>query len=788
MKAKYGDFSEDGSEFIITRPDTPRPWINYLTNGDYCALCSHTGGGFSFYKDHRFNSVLRRGPQVALEDSPARLVYVKDQETGEVWTVNVHPLEKGADFESRHGMGYTRLRSRYRSIAASLLFFVPPGLDAEMWRLELTNTGRKARRLSVYSFAEFVLGNVTLEELEPTFQALFNESVIGRQHITFTKRWWHPLYGWSEENGNWPYRTFLATTVRPARIMTDRGAFIGPFRNAARPAGLEPRLLPEAMAAGKDLAGVCQWQVRLAPGKSWRVDLAIGIQPNEDTPATRRTILDLQKRETYDAAWQRTAEYWRDLFDGVRIATPDADINRMVNYWNKYQLMVNFHFGRGPSYYHKGQFPAMRDSCQDAFGVMPLDADLAKGNLRRIAHFFFADGQSCGGCNRIGLSEGPSVKVDLPLWFVLAVADYLRETGDFAFLDESIPLMDGGWSTVYEKMMAGINRIIADRGPRGLPLIGSGDWNDAANRIGAGGRGESVWLGQFLCCVIREVAPIMERRGDRQTLAQCRTRADEVRRIVNDQCWDGEWFVRAFKDDGSPVGVKGQKEGFIWINSQTWAVIAGIADAARLNQCLDSVEKHLGTEYGLMNLAPAFTRIDEHIGTITRFRAGWKENAAVFSHASAFNIVARCMLGRGKDAVDLFRRLLPMTKDPDQYQVEPYIYSQFCAGPAAGKDFGCGAYHWLTGTAAWMMRAMVDYIIGVHPELDGLRIQPAVDPKWKQFSIRRRFRGAVYEIEFENPGGRETGIKGIRLDGRPLRGTLLPLPTAKSHKVKVVMG
>jgi cellobiose phosphorylase len=499
-------------------------------------------------------------------------------------------------------------------------------------------------------------------------------------------------------------------------------------------------------------------------------------------------IADLRQPETYDRLWEATRTHWRNLLGSIEIQTPDESINVMVNHWNKYQALVNFYHGRGPSYYHKGQYQGMRDACQDAFGVIALSPEVALKNIERIAGFFFSDGRCCGAANRIGLPEGGADKADLPLWLVLTVSDYLRETGDFAFLDRQFPLMDGGQSSVYQKMIAGIDRMIDEHGPRGLPLIGHGDWNDAANTIGQDGKGESVWLGQFLYFVISEMEPIMQRRGETKKLAEYRERADQIKRIVNEQCWDGEWFTRAFRDDGSPVGVKGQEEGFIWINSQTWAVISRISDPERLNTCMRSVEKYMGTEYGLLNLAPAFTKVDPTIGLITRFLHGWKENAGVFSHASSFNIVARAMLGRGADAVDLFRRILPMSKDSDTYLVEPFIYSQFCAGPSTGPEFGRGAYHWLTGTAAWMLRAMCDYIIGVHPQFDGLQIEPAVDPSWKQFSIRRRFRGSDYEIEFRNPEGVEHGVREILLDGEPVGGNLLPLPTRARHAVTVTMG
>ena len=796
MQGRYGRFSDDGREYIITTPKTPRPWVNFLTNGDYCSICSHVAGGFSFYRDHRFHGVLRRGMTTSLDDLPGRFIYVKDEDAGEVWNANVHPIGKYDSFEARHGVAYTTIASSYRKIASSLRFFVPMGIDAELWTIELANTDTKPRRLSVYSLADFTLGNVSLCELDNNFHGLFYESEMTDRAIIARHKFWIEEYGWSENNRVWPYQAFVTSTRRPDRMVTDRNAFFGAFREYHNPAGIEPELLPEGALAGKCLVGVCQWRAVLQPGERWTTHVAVGVTHNSDHPEDCAVIETLQKPEIYEKAWADTRRHWDELFSGVEVETPDRGINIMMNTWNKFQLMVNFHFGRAPSYYHKGQYPAMRDCCQDAFGVIALKPELAKQNLRRIGRFFFKDGQACAGCNRIGLPEGPSVKVDLPLWFVMAVADYLRETGDIAFLDERFPLMDGGSSTVYEKMIAGIERMLEQRGAHGLPLMGKGDWNDAANAVGAGGKGESVWLGQFLCLAISEIGQIMRLKGDDARLARYRQRADELRTIINDSCWDGEWFVRAFRDDGRPLGVKGEKEGFIWINSQTWAVIAGIAATSpgekshsdRLNTCMDSVEKHMGTAYGLMNLAPAYSAFDPTVGLITGFRAGWKENGAVFSHASAFNVVARAMLGRGRDAVDLYKRILPVGKDPDVYLIEPYIFTQFCAGPAAGSEHGQGAYHWLTGTAAWMFRAMTDYIIGVHPEMNGLRIRPAVDPGWKRFTLKRVFRGSRYEFEFRNPDGVETGIKRITLDGQPVEGDLLPLPTKPAHRVVVEMG
>ncbi len=788
MSQKYGHLNDDGSEYIITTPRTPRPWINYLTNGDYSALCSHVGGGFSFYKDHRYHSILRRGAHVQLDDLPARLWYIKDEGNGDTWTANHHPIGVSDTFEARHGMGYTTIQSSANLIDAQARYFVPPNVDAELWTMTLTNKRDVPVSLSIYSLAEFVLGNVSLDQHESQIMALFNEVEEAKRTLILRKTWWHTQNGWAEVEGHWPKQVFLTTSQTPTRMLTDRNIFLGPFRGYHNPAALEPELLPDGPGSGKDLVGVYQWRIELAPGEFWSTQIAIGILPETEDAATSTTLLSLQDSAAYEDAWQQTTAYWHNLCSGLRIATPDPQINAMINWWNKLQVMVNFHFGRGPSYYHKGQYPAMRDSCQDAFGVMPLAPKLVRAKLLRIAGFFFADGAACGGCNRIDLPEDRSIKVDLPLWFVLVVLDYLRETGDLGILDELVPLMDGGESTVLEKMLAGVDRMIDERGPHGLPLIGQGDWNDAANAIGTEGRGESVWLAQFLYFVIQQFLPLLKDRKLAERVSTYSERAEEIREIVNASCWNGDWYVRAFKDDGSPVGVKGQAEGAIWINSQTWAVISDISPRARLEACLDSVEAHMGSAWGLTNLAPGFSKPDETIGLITRFRKGWKENAAVFSHASSFNVVARALLGRGSDAIDLFRRLLPLGKDPDLYCMEPYVYSQFVVGPDCPEEHGRGCYHWLTGTAAWMLRAMSDYIIGVRAEWDGIRIAPALDPAWPSVSMERTIRGSRYCFQIENPDGVESGVRTIELDGTPISGTLLPFPTAPTHGVKIIMG
>lgn len=784
---RYGSFIQNGTAYEITNPHTPRPWVNFLTNGRYAALCSHRGGGFGFFLDHRYHGLLRRGAQIANDDSPGRFFYLHDLDSGLTWSPCGHPMPAALDdFRAVVEPGVTTIHATAHGIQTTREFFVPPALDAEVWRIHLHNPGPSPRRLALTSYAELALGNWFIDIQEPVFASLFNRVQAVPGGLAFEKQWWNTQSRWDEHNEPWPLRAFATTSTPPTATTADRDAFLGPFGSLARPALASSPHWPTELAQGRDACAAFRWTIDLPPGATWTTALTLGVQPRLPHGG-----FDLPPVPTWDQSTRWLADtraWWLNITSAFAAHTPNTALNTMFAAWNQAQLTANFFFGRGPSYYHKSQYPSIRDQCQDTFGMTILCPELAREKLLHIASFFFADGRAGSGCNRIGIPETPSIKVDVPLWLGLAVADYVRETADWSILDQPCRLLDGPTLPLYQVVLRGLSRIASDRGPHGLPLIGRGDWNDAADQIGAKGRGESVWLAQFLCFVVHEVAFLLEARGDHALLADYRRIADEQNRIITESCWDGEWFIRAFKDDGTPVGARGPAEGFIWINSQTWAVMAGVGTPDQRQKAMDAVIRHLETPDGLMNLAPAYTQPDHSIGIITAFKPGWKENAAVFSHASAFNVCARAKLGRGADACRLFLNLLPVAKDPDRTGAEPYVYCQFVAGPAAGPEAGRGAWHWLTGTAAWMLRALADHILGIQASPEGLRLNPCVDPSWTTFSATRRFRGATYHLHFSNPHRVQTGITHIRLDGQPISGNLLPLPTAPTHHVEITMG
>ncbi len=780
MATQYGAFRDDQRAFLINTPQPPRPWINYLSNGRYCSLISQVGGGFSFYLDHRHHGVLRREMRQATDDLPARLWYLREGD--ECWTVNAHPINRFDSFEAAHSFGRTSLRSSCKEVLAAAEWFVGPEVDGEFAVLTLTNTSARERTLSLFSYQEFILGSFDEDSRERTFAQLFIQARRTGQTIDFVSDRWS-LTDDFRGNSIWPYRVYVTTDTPPAGLTADRNAFIG---QSCTP--VQPKLFAEGGDLGEfderrgvDPAAVFQWNLTLAPGESQTIRLLTAIQPRADAvPAALSP--DLCESQS-----QACTAYWDGIMNTLTVETPDRELNCFVNYWNKYQMLINNWFGRGPSYFHKGQYPAMRDCCQDSFGVLPLIPGETRDKLLRVFSFMFRDGRIGAGCNRVVYDENPTDKADLALWMVLTLKMYLLETGDESILDETLPFLDGGESSVYEHILTGVQRVIDQRGEHGLPLLWNGDWNDALDMAGDKGKGESIWLAQFLYYSLNELVYILEKKNDQARIETYQTVADELRENLEACHWDGEWFLRAFDDQGRKLGTQTEDDAFIYLNTQTWAVIPGLGTDDQRRQAMAAVDRYLETEFGLANLYPPYDAFNPDIGIISQFVAGHKENGAVFSHATAFHLIARALVGDAEGFYRIYRKSLPCTRDQDQYQAEPYVYSQFCAAKPS-PHYGEGAYHWLTGTAAWMFRAVTDYMLGVQPTDDGLRLNPCLPPGFTSYRMVRRFRDAVYHITVDNPEDRRTGTPQITVDDEAVDGPVIPLqPAGAECRVQVTL-
>ncbi len=795
MDNSFGHFSEDGREYVITRRDLPSPWLNYLTNGDYLALTSFQGGGFSSYLEQRFNSLTRRYSNIPQSDLPGRFVYVRDQDTGEYWSVTGHPVGECDSFRSVIGLGYTRVETEIAGISHQMTYFVPknPQSDkegdqdpCEIWRLTVSNESDRPRKLRLYSYSEWLMGDVEHDMRFSPFFRLFKKAEYRGETVFGTAgRWGAP----GDSNAPWPYTVFFTSTRPPVGHDLSTASFVGLYHTLASPRAVEQDTLGnQDLFEGDDVCGSLVWDLELAPGASESFDMILGLVP-DDAPGFQDLPLKYRDPTVVDHAWDETRTWWDAYLGGLEVDTPDAELNRQVNFWNKYQIFMTCSFGRGPSYFHADQTVSMRDSLQDSFGMIPLDASRARENILRTMSFQYADGTPTATSNRMGMPEEPSDKVDLPVWLALVLDDYLAETGDWDILDVHLPFFDEGEGTLYGHLQRGLNRVSSDCGERGLPLIGRGDWNDALNGVGIEGKGESVWLGQFLSYAFRLASRIAERIGDAGHVDEWRTRADELEERVNAVAWDGEWYVRAFDDHGHVVGGKDCDEGRIYLNAQTWAVLTETAPPERAEACMQAVFKHLLNEHGLAANWPAYTAYDPNIGVLSQFPPGKKENAACFTHAGAFNLVAMAKTGFGDEMHQAYRAMLPALKPQPHFRMEPYIFSQYCAGPDS-PDFGQGAFHWMTGSASWMFRAVLDWMLGIRPQYDGLLVSPCIPKTWPEFRVVRTFRGSTYQIHATNPNGVNTGVVSVSIDGADLPADqLLPIPEQPSTlAVDIVMG
>ena len=780
----FGDFDSDAREFVITNPDTPRPWINYLSNGKYCALISQTGGGFSFYLDPAHHRITRWAPANYLSDRPGRYVYIRDVESGELSSGGCAPVNRSDRFECRHGLGYTRVRNRWDSIQVSTTFFVPEKERLEVWLVEVKNTSRQPRRVEAYPFVEWHLGAWEPELCLRNLTVLMNEGFFHED----LQAVWTGKFPWG--NKPWPYHAFFGSGLKVEGWDVDYESFIGAAGDYASPRALREGGCTNSRVRGNNMVGALKHTLSLKPGEAVTFPVVMGLAESEDEG--REKLALYRGLPACEGALREVRRRWRTLVDRVTIETPDKDLDAFCNVWLKYQVAMNNHWGRSATYYHEGwgEF-GYRNTAQDAWALLPLDADYARERMFELARHQRNTGQPMAGWSYVtGTNEGRA-PADFPVWLPLLVSAYVKETGDMKVLEKDVPYYDGGSDTLYEHVRKAM-QFLQDRAKseRGLPLMGTQDWNDAFDRTGIGGKGESVWLGMGLCVGLNLLKELAAFIGDADTVRECDHRYEAMKKLINRHAWAGDRYVYAFNDKGDPIGSPDNEEGSCQLNSQTWAVLAGIPDQGQLAKVLHHIDVTLDTPFGPALFAPPYTRYNADIGRITAFAPGTKENAAVFIHGAAFKIVMDYQLGRAEDAYRTIRQILPNApdKDIDVYRTEPYVFPEYVVGPGNPR-YGEGAFTWLTGSADWFLVAVTQNLLGVRPTFEGLSIDPCLPPGWTKARIARRFRGTRYDIRISNPGGVSRGVREIRVDGRVLEAGVLPLFHDHGvHVVDVLMG
>ncbi len=808
----YGSFDDAKREYVIRRPDTPSPWINYLGSEDFFTLISNTSGGYSFYKDARLLRLTRYRYNNAPRDMGGQYFYIRDGET--VWNPGWMPARTPLDsYSCRHGLGYTVIEGARDGLAVKQTSLVPRGHSALVTRLEMTNGSEQEKGFDLFSSVEFCLWNAMDDSTN--FQRNYS---VGEVEVEGSA-----IYHKTEYRERRNHYALFAVNRPIVAFDTDRDAFLGTYSGFDAPRNVAKGRLDDSIASGWSPVGCHQLRFTLAPGESAGCIFVLGycenaaeekfISPGVINKAPAKALMTAFSTDAqFDEALLMLKAYWDGILGTFSLASPEARLDRMVNVWNQYQCMVTFNMSRSASFYESGIGRGMgfRDSAQDLLGFVHLIPSRARQRILDIAATQLPDGSAYHQyqplTKRGNLEVGSGFNDD-PLWLIYGVAAYVKETGDDAILNESVPFdnQDALAQPLHEHLFRSFHYTLGHLGPHGLPLIGRADWNDCLNlncfsdKPGESfqttanfesGVAESVFIAGMFVSICDDYASLMKQCGrEDEAWATAGYKRQMIRRVL-DSGWDGEWFLRAYDAYGRKVGSRECDEGQIFIEPQGFCVMAGIGVEEGLAQsALDSVWDRLMSKHGIALLAPPYTTYHPELGEISSYPPGYKENGSVFCHSNPWIVLAETVLGHGGRAYEVYRRTCPAyIEDQTLHHTEPYVYSQMVAGPHAVR-FGQAKNSWLTGTAAWSFYAVSQSILGIKPQFDGLKIDPCLPGFLRELTVTRKFRGNTYVIHMKNKTGDEKGNLSLSVDGRAMDGNLLPLTGeyGKTYRIDAVL-
>ncbi|MBO4872433.1 MAG: glycosyl transferase [Lachnospiraceae bacterium] len=802
---QYGYFDDLSKEYVITRPDTPLPWINYLGSEGFFSLISNTGGGYSFYKDAKLRRITRFRYNNVPADEGGRLFYICDGDT--VWSPAFLPARTPLDaYRCRHGLGYSVFEGKKNGVSASLTVTVPIHFDMEVQKLVITNGSDAEKTLKIYGGVEWCLWNAVDDSTN--FQRNWNIGEVEVEDST--------VYHKTEYRERRNHYAFYSVNAPLAGFDTDRDSFLGRFRGWNEPLAVEKRTSFGSLASGWAPVAILRTDLTLAPGESRTLLYRLGYAENaEDRKFTALNVMNKEKAEKMLAAFETEAQfdmarkelqaYWDSLLSRFRLQSCEEKLDRMVNIWNQYQCMVTFNMSRSASYYESGTGRGMgfRDSCQDLLGFVHLIPERARGRILDIASIQFKDGSTYHQYQPLtkrGNADVGSGFNDDPLWLIACTCAYVRETGDFSILDEPTPFNNEAGTEVplMEHLRRSIGYTVSHRGPHGLPLIGRADWNDCLNlncfsrepgesfqtcSNFESGKAESVFIAGMFVKYGTEYAALCEKIGLADEAASVRAAVKDMEKAVLKDGWDGEWFRRAYDAFERPIGSRLNGEGQIFIEPQGFCVMAGIGGPEYGRKALRSTQEKLGNDFGIELLAPCYSEYHDYLGEISSYPPGYKENGSVFCHHNPWITLAYCTLKDGNGAFDLYTRNAPayIEDRSEIHRTEPYCYSQTIAGRAA-QNYGEAKNSWLTGTAAWSFVAVSQGILGIRPDYDGLTVDPCLPDHMDGCRISRLFRGTRYDITV-----RRGPEKGLTADGKALAGKTVPLTDAPVCRVLVTI-
>ena len=792
---QFGHFDDDAREYVIETPHTPYPWINYLGSQEFFGLISHTGGGYRFYRDAKMRRLTRYRYNNVPTDAGGRIFTINDG--GDVWSPGYFPYKAELDhFETRHGMGYTRITGARNGLKASTLFFVPVDINAEIHQVTLTNESDAEKSVSLFSFVEFCLWNA--EDDQTNYQRNLS---IGEVEVVDGN-----IYHKTEYRERRDHFAVYGVNADIAGFDTDRDTFLGPENGFGEAAVPKAGKSENSVASGWYPIGSHSLDVTLAPGESKTYTFTLGYLENPQDEkweskavVNKKPALELLKKfdtkEKTDAEFAKLQAYWDDLLGSYTVESNDEKLDRMVNIWNQYQCMVTYNMSRSASYFETGIGRGMgfRDSNQDLLGFVHLVPERARERIIDIASTQFEDGSAYHqyqpltkrGNNDIGSGFN-----DDPLWLILGTAAYIKETGDDSILDVMTPFdNDESKATpLLDHLKRSFDHPLNKMGPHGLPLIGRADWNDCLNlncfsntpgesfqttENQEGGVAESVFIAGMFAAIGPEYVEIVRRRGDEAEAKRAEDAIATMKQAVLDHGWDGEWFKRAYDYYGNVIGSKENDEAKIWIEPQGYCIMGGIGlEDGKAIKALDSVRERLNTPHGIVLLNPAFTEYKIEYGEVSTYPQGYKENAGIFSHNNPWIIIAETIVGRNENAWEYYKQITPAYREEisEVHKLEPYVYAQMIAGKDAVRH-GEAKNSWLTGTASWTFVTVSQYLLGVRAGWDGLVVDPCIGKDVTEFKVHREIRGATYEITVKNSGGK--GAK-LEVDGKAIEGNTVP--------------
>lgn len=789
---QYGYFDDKEREYVITCPDTPAPWVNYLGSPEYGAIISNNAGGYSFAKSGANGRILRY--VFNQFDEPGRYIYIRDNLSKDYWSASWQPVGKNLTrykSECRHGMAYTKMRALYAGISSEVLYYVPLDAAHEVWAVAVRNDSDVVRELTVTGYAEFTNNpNYEQDQVNLQYSQFITRTEFENDHIL---QLIHgnldavAANGKEVDNKDVGYRLFGLAGQRVSGYCGNKENFLGRYHGYGDPQGVTTGKLDGSMNYNENACGALSAVLVLNPGETAHLAFIVGAKNREESRALMARYADPAAVCPEELAALKA--HWYTRLENFQIHTPSAEMNSMINTWNAYNCFMTFTWSRAASLIYCGlrNGYGYRDTVQDIQGVIHLAPEQA---AEKIRFMLSAQVDNGGGLPLVKFTHNPghedtpddpsyvqetghpAYRADDALWLFPTVYKYLAETGNLAFLDEVIPYANKGAATVYEHLQRAIDFSLEHLGPHGMPAGLYADWNDCL-RLGA--EGESSFVAFQLVLALRIQKQLAEEKGDAAAAEKLAKQLADFSALVEKLCWNEDRYIRGFTEKGEVIGRRTDPEANLWLNPQSWAVISGLADSEKAETILHTVHEGLNTEYGVMLMQPPYHAhaFDGALAVI--YNAGVKENAGIFSQSQGWIILAEALCGHGNRAFSYYKANSPAEQNncAEIRKLEPYCYGQFTEGKDS-PHFGRSHVHWLTGTASTMMVGAVEGILGVRPDLHGLRLSPSIPAAWDGFTMEKIFRGKKLHITVQNPAHKESGFTSLMLNGAAMPDNYIP--------------